>query len=97
MNLTFILIIITSTLGGQHNINHVTDSNSLNVNTFNFPDDFLWGTATAAHQVEGNCVKIIGLIGKHHHLLMIIPFYIASSRQVQPAITGNGIPKILGS
>ncbi|SVA14781.1 uncharacterized protein METZ01_LOCUS67635, partial [marine metagenome] len=57
MNLTFILIIITSTLGGQNNINHVTDSNSLNVNTFNFPDDFLWGTATAAHQVEGNCVN----------------------------------------
>ena len=22
--------------------------------TFNFPDKFLWGTATAAHQVEGN-------------------------------------------
>ncbi|HOV30981.1 MAG TPA: family 1 glycosylhydrolase, partial [Anaerolineaceae bacterium] len=22
--------------------------------TFNFPDNFLWGTATAAHQVEGN-------------------------------------------
>jgi beta-glucosidase/6-phospho-beta-glucosidase/beta-galactosidase len=23
---------------------------------FNFPDDFLWGSATAAHQVEGNNV-----------------------------------------
>ena len=57
MNLTFILIITTSTLGGQNNINHVTDSDSLNVNTFNFPNDFLWGTATAAHQVEGNCVN----------------------------------------
>ena len=22
--------------------------------TFNFPNDFLWGTATASHQVEGN-------------------------------------------
>ncbi|MCE1255241.1 MAG: family 1 glycosylhydrolase, partial [Anaerolineae bacterium] len=22
--------------------------------TFNFPKGFLWGTATAAHQVEGN-------------------------------------------
>jgi len=57
MNLSFILIIITSILGGQNNINHVTDSDSLNVHTFNFPNDFLWGTATAAHQVEGNCVN----------------------------------------
>ena len=55
MNLSFILIIITSTIGGQNNINHDTDSDSLNINTFNFPNDFLWGTATAAHQVEGDC------------------------------------------
>src|SRR5512139_2296499 len=26
----------------------------MNVNTLSFPKGFLWGTATAAHQVEGN-------------------------------------------
>ena len=28
--------------------------NSIDTDTINFPDGFIWGTATAAHQVEGN-------------------------------------------
>ena len=55
MYLSFIFIIITSVFWGQNNINHITNPDYLNKYSFIFPSDFLWGTATAAHQVEGNC------------------------------------------
>jgi len=29
--------------------------NKIDTATVNFPREFLWGVATAAHQVEGNC------------------------------------------
>ena len=32
----------------------MVESQPMPTERFNFPKDFLWGTATAAHQVEGN-------------------------------------------
>ena len=29
----------------------------INLNQFSFPSSFKWGTATAAHQIEGNCIN----------------------------------------
>ena len=29
--------------------------NKIEMNNISFPKSFVWGTATAAHQVEGNC------------------------------------------
>ena len=29
--------------------------NEININNISFPESFIWGTATASHQVEGNC------------------------------------------
>src|SRR6266403_789642 len=36
---------------------NMVESSSMATERFNFPKDFLWGTATAAHQVEGNNVN----------------------------------------
>ena len=33
--------------------------------TFTFPKDFLWGTATAAHQVEGNNINTKSCVLEH--------------------------------
>ena len=31
------------------------DWKDINLNKINFPNNFIWGTATAAHQIEGSC------------------------------------------
>ena len=33
------------------------DWNKINLNNISFPKSFIWGTATASHQVEGNCTN----------------------------------------
>lgn len=41
---------------------------------FHFPDDFLWGTATAAHQVEGNNINSDTWVMEHlNHSLYLEP------------------------
>ena len=30
---------------------------SIDLDDISYPDDFIWGTATASHQVEGNCIN----------------------------------------
>jgi beta-glucosidase len=29
----------------------------ISIDNMSFPSSFIWGTATAAHQVEGNCIN----------------------------------------
>ena len=33
------------------------DWNNISIDKISFPSKFIWGTATAAHQVEGNCTN----------------------------------------
>lgn len=51
------LIINTLLLSSLHATNTAWDWHTINVDDIYFPPQFLWGTATSAHQVEGNCTN----------------------------------------
>lgn len=51
------LIINILLLSSLHATNNVWDWPTINTEDIYFPPQFLWGTATSAHQVEGNCIN----------------------------------------